>query len=109
MRLLRICVLVCYMLLEWCFVDTFVLFLCIVIDFFFVCPAFYHIIQSLLEWCFFDCADDTQMSDIPTVSNVRQDLTEWQEKHANLVLSTVKVAPLLELKKRKLQEVLNKN
>ena len=26
------CVLVCYMLLEWCFVDTFVLFLCIVID-----------------------------------------------------------------------------
>ena len=73
------------------------------------CFAFYHVIQSLLEWCFFDCADDTQMSDIPTVSNVRQDLTEWQEKHANLVLSTVKVAPLLELKKRKLQEVLNKN
>ena len=81
----------------------------LLIFFFFVCPAFYHIIQSLLEWCFFDCADDAQMSDIPTVSNVRQDLTDWQEKHANLVLSTVKVAPLLELKKRKLQEVLNKN
>ncbi|XP_023925891.1 uncharacterized protein LOC112037308 [Quercus suber] len=38
----------------------------------------------------FPLQDDTQMSDIPTVSNVRQDLTEWQEKHANLVLSTVK-------------------
>ncbi|KAK6148651.1 hypothetical protein DH2020_019563 [Rehmannia glutinosa] len=34
--------------------------------------------------------DDSEMSDIPTVSNVRQDLTEWQEKHANLVLLTVK-------------------
>ncbi|GMQ11029.1 hypothetical protein CsSME_00053803 [Camellia sinensis var. sinensis] len=30
------------------------------------------------------------MSDIPTVSNVRQDLTAWQERHAKLVLSTVK-------------------
>ncbi|KAL6584095.1 hypothetical protein OROMI_003384 [Orobanche minor] len=30
------------------------------------------------------------MSDIPTVSNVRQDLTEWQEMHAKLVLLTVK-------------------
>ncbi|GMY15463.1 BSD domain [Fagus crenata] len=38
----------------------------------------------------FPLQDDTQMSDIPTVSNVRQDLTEWQQKHANLVLSTVK-------------------
>lgn len=34
--------------------------------------------------------DDSEMSDIPTVSNVRQDLSEWQEKHAKLVLSTVK-------------------
>lgn len=41
------------------------------------------------------------MSDIPTVSNVRQDLTEWQEKHANLVLSTVKVAPLVRTGKMK--------
>lgn len=72
------------------------------------CLAFYHIIQSLLEGCFFDCADDTQMSDIPTVSNVRQDLTEWQEKHANLVLSTVKVVPLVRTENRKLPEVLNK-
>lgn len=31
------------------------------------------------------------MSQIPTVSNVRQDLTEWQAIHAKLVLSTVKV------------------
>lgn len=37
-------------------------------------------------------ADDTKLSDVPAVSNVRQDLTEWQEKHASLVLSTVKVA-----------------
>ncbi|KAF7838562.1 synapse-associated protein of 47 kDa-like [Senna tora] len=38
----------------------------------------------------FPLEDDTRLSDVPTVSNVRQDLTEWQEKHANLVLSTVK-------------------
>ncbi|XVF08884.1 hypothetical protein REPUB_Repub07fG0042700 [Reevesia pubescens] len=38
----------------------------------------------------FPLPDDPPMSDVPTVSNVRQDLTEWQEKHANLVLSTVK-------------------
>ncbi|KAK8617126.1 hypothetical protein V6N13_117093 [Hibiscus sabdariffa] len=38
----------------------------------------------------FPLSDDSPMSDVPTVSNVRQDLTEWQEKHAKLVLSTVK-------------------
>lgn len=38
----------------------------------------------------FPLEDDSEMSDIPTVSNVRQDLTEWQERHANLVLTTVK-------------------
>ncbi|WJX95627.1 hypothetical protein P8452_76923 [Trifolium repens] len=38
----------------------------------------------------FPLQDDTELSDVPTVSNIRQDLTEWQEKHANLVLSTVK-------------------
>lgn len=27
----------------------------------------------------------------PTASNVRQDLNEWQAKHATLVLTTVKV------------------
>ncbi|XP_022769499.1 uncharacterized protein LOC111312996 isoform X2 [Durio zibethinus] len=37
----------------------------------------------------FPFPDDSPMSDVPIVSNVRQDLTEWQEKHANLVLSTV--------------------
>ncbi|GER38599.1 BSD domain-containing protein [Striga asiatica] len=35
-------------------------------------------------------ADDSEMSDVPTVSNVRQDLTEWQERHAKLVLLNVK-------------------
>ncbi|XP_028763611.1 synapse-associated protein of 47 kDa [Neltuma alba] len=38
----------------------------------------------------FPLEDDTYLSDVPAVSNVRKDLTEWQEKHANLVLSTVK-------------------
>ncbi|XP_059303762.1 uncharacterized protein LOC132055793 [Lycium ferocissimum] len=38
----------------------------------------------------FPLQDESQMSDIPTVSNVRQDLTEFQEKHAKLVLSSVK-------------------
>ncbi|XP_019451841.1 PREDICTED: uncharacterized protein LOC109353934 isoform X2 [Lupinus angustifolius] len=38
----------------------------------------------------FPIQDDTELSDVPAVSNVRQDLTEWQQKHACLVLSTVK-------------------
>ncbi|KAJ9568336.1 hypothetical protein OSB04_004302 [Centaurea solstitialis] len=37
-----------------------------------------------------DRRDDSEMSDIPTISNVRQDLTKWQEIHAKHVLSTVK-------------------
>ena len=40
---------------------------------------------------FFGPADEPEMSDVPTVSNVRQDLNEWQAKHATLVLSAVKV------------------
>ncbi|KAL9270077.1 hypothetical protein AKJ16_DCAP09564, partial [Drosera capensis] len=38
----------------------------------------------------FPLPNDAPMSDVPTISNVRQDLTEWQERHATLVLSTVK-------------------
>ncbi|XP_074370820.1 uncharacterized protein LOC141711977 [Apium graveolens] len=38
----------------------------------------------------FPLQDDTEMSDVPTVSNISQDLTKWQEIHAKLVLSTVK-------------------
>ncbi|KAL5537848.1 hypothetical protein UlMin_043958 [Ulmus minor] len=38
----------------------------------------------------FPLEDDTQLYDVPSVSNVRQDLSEWQAKHANLVLLTVK-------------------
>ncbi|PKI31449.1 uncharacterized protein LOC116215538 [Punica granatum] len=38
----------------------------------------------------FPMPDDSDMSNVPTVSNVRQDLTEFQEKHAKLVLSSVK-------------------
>ncbi|KAF6169143.1 hypothetical protein GIB67_038640 [Kingdonia uniflora] len=34
--------------------------------------------------------DEPEMADVATVSNVRQDLTEWQERHATLVLSTAK-------------------
>ncbi|KAF5794204.1 putative BSD domain-containing protein [Helianthus annuus] len=33
---------------------------------------------------------DDAASDVATVSNVRQDLSEWQQKHANLVLTTIK-------------------
>lgn len=38
----------------------------------------------------FPLQDDSPISDVPTVSNVSQDLTEWQVKHASLVLTTVK-------------------
>ncbi|KAF7806291.1 synapse-associated protein of 47 kDa-like [Senna tora] len=38
----------------------------------------------------FPLQDECELSDAPTVSNVRNDLTEWQERHANLVLSAVK-------------------
>lgn len=35
--------------------------------------------------------DEAEISDVPTTaSNVRKDLTEWQERHATLVLTTVK-------------------
>ncbi|KAK7330258.1 hypothetical protein VNO77_24446 [Canavalia gladiata] len=47
-----------------------------------------HVRSLSLFW--FPLADDTELFDVPAVSNIRQDLTEWQEKHANLVLSTVK-------------------
>ncbi|KAF9624457.1 hypothetical protein IFM89_011465 [Coptis chinensis] len=38
----------------------------------------------------FPIQDGPEISEIPTLSNVRQDLTEWQERHATLVLLTVK-------------------
>ncbi|KAL9243326.1 hypothetical protein vseg_017227 [Gypsophila vaccaria] len=38
----------------------------------------------------FPLPDDAEISDVPTVSNVQQDLTPWQARHAMLVLSTVK-------------------
>ncbi|XP_047341928.1 aspartic acid-rich protein-like [Impatiens glandulifera] len=38
----------------------------------------------------FPIHDDSVVSDVPTLSNVRQDLTDWQQKHASLVLTTVK-------------------
>ncbi|KAK1310866.1 hypothetical protein QJS10_CPA08g01804 [Acorus calamus] len=38
----------------------------------------------------FPMEDEPEMSEVPTVSNVRQDLNEWQAKHAMLVLSSVK-------------------
>ncbi|GJN22095.1 hypothetical protein PR202_gb09628 [Eleusine coracana subsp. coracana] len=39
----------------------------------------------------FPLQDEPEMADVPTVSNVRQDLNEWQARHATLVLSAVKV------------------
>ncbi|XP_044490826.1 uncharacterized protein LOC123214880 [Mangifera indica] len=39
----------------------------------------------------FPVQDEAETSDVPTTaSNVRKDLTEWQERHATLVLTTVK-------------------
>ncbi|KAK9684446.1 hypothetical protein RND81_10G210800 [Saponaria officinalis] len=38
----------------------------------------------------FPLPDDSEVSDIPTVSNVQQDLTQWQARHATLMLTTVK-------------------
>ncbi|KAH9707831.1 BSD domain-containing protein [Citrus sinensis] len=39
----------------------------------------------------FPIQDEAEASDVPnTTSNVRKDLTEWQERHATLVLATVK-------------------
>ncbi|XP_072981225.1 uncharacterized protein [Typha angustifolia] len=38
----------------------------------------------------FPMEDEQEMPEVPTVSNVRQDLNEWQARHATLVLSTVK-------------------
>ncbi|KAK9118745.1 hypothetical protein Scep_016838 [Stephania cephalantha] len=38
----------------------------------------------------FPMKDNPETSDVSMVANVRRDLNEWQEKHANLVLSTVK-------------------
>ncbi|KAK1316057.1 hypothetical protein QJS10_CPA05g02050 [Acorus calamus] len=38
----------------------------------------------------FPMEDEPEISEVPTVSNVRQDLNEWQAKHATLVLSSVK-------------------
>ncbi|GJM86697.1 hypothetical protein PR202_ga02581 [Eleusine coracana subsp. coracana] len=38
----------------------------------------------------FPLQDEPEMADVPTVSNVRQDLNEWQARHATLVLSAVK-------------------
>lgn len=52
-------------------------------------------------------ADDTELlSDVPTVSNVRHDLTEWQERHANLVLSTVKVLSFVLIPERQVIKIL---
>ncbi|KAM7267957.1 hypothetical protein ACFE04_010123 [Oxalis oulophora] len=38
----------------------------------------------------FPIEDDSEMADVPAVSNISQDLTEWQTKHVSLVLKTVK-------------------
>jgi len=44
----------------------------------------------------FDGVDEGEPSDVETTeSNVRKDLSEWQERHATLVLTTVKVFSIL--------------
>ncbi|GER41946.1 BSD domain-containing protein [Striga asiatica] len=49
-----------------------------------------QVMMVMEEHLWGEMKDDAEMSDVPTVSNVRQDLTEWQERHAKLVLLTVK-------------------
>ncbi|XP_039120324.1 uncharacterized protein LOC120256707 isoform X3 [Dioscorea cayenensis subsp. rotundata] len=39
----------------------------------------------------FPMEDEPEMQEVRTLSNVRQDLSEWQARHATLVLSTVKL------------------
>lgn len=42
-------------------------------------------------------AEEAEASDVATTAtNVRKDLTEWQEKHATMVLTTVKVSSMYE-------------
>ncbi|XP_020227379.1 uncharacterized protein LOC109808686 isoform X4 [Cajanus cajan] len=53
---------------------------------------------------YFPLQDDTDLSDVPAVSNIRQDLTEWQQKHASLVLSTVKEISRLSYENRYMEE-----
>nr|GMD37486.1 uncharacterized protein LOC109162841 [Ipomoea batatas] len=52
--------------------------------------AISHLVDSLMNAMENRKYDSEMSSSIPTVSNVRQDLTEFQEKHAKLVLSSVK-------------------
>lgn len=48
--------------------------------------------SEIIEESCANLADDGEMSNVPTVSNVRHDLSEFQEKHAKIVLSSVKVS-----------------
>lgn len=48
----------------------------------------------MLELIGLDEADGSESNIPATSSNVRKDLTEWQERHATLVLTTVKVNSL---------------
>lgn len=52
----------------------------------------FFLIWWKVEVTLFKFAEEAEASDVATtVSNVRKDLTEWQEKHATIVLTTVKV------------------
>lgn len=51
-----------------------------------------HFLFLVLIFRHCEYIDEAETSDVPTTaSNVRKDLTEWQERHATLVLTTVKV------------------
>ncbi|URE22103.1 BSD [Musa troglodytarum] len=56
----------------------------------------------------FPMQDEPETSDVPTVSNVRQDLNEWQARHATLVLSTVKEISNFSFEKQYMEELKKK-
>ncbi|KAK2989397.1 hypothetical protein RJ640_008071 [Escallonia rubra] len=52
----------------------------------------------------FPVQDDLPESDVAEMSNVRQDLSEWQQKHATLVLTTVKEISRLRYERKYIEE-----
>ncbi|KAH7549250.1 hypothetical protein JRO89_XS13G0004500 [Xanthoceras sorbifolium] len=52
---------------------------------------FHYCLCTFIYFVYVFNKNDSLICDVPTVSNVRKDLNEWQEKHASLVLSTVKI------------------
>lgn len=57
----------------------------------------FHFVIDELVGIGVEDAEEAEASDVATTaSNVRKDLSEWQEKHATVVLTTVKVNYMVE-------------